>query len=146
MSPIDLAYFGVVASFALSALGSGAAIGIAGTAAIGAWKKCYLQNKPAPFSLLIYAVGPVSQTFYGYLLMNKLFSVVSTANPGALLAIGLIGGAAMGLCSYYQGVIGAAGSDAFAETGKGFTNSLLIIGTVESVSLFIYVFFLIFKY
>lgn len=143
---IDVGYIGVTASFALSAIGSALGIGVAGMAAIGAWKKCYMQNKPAPFSLLIFAVGPVSQTFYGYLLMGKLLSVVSVANPGLLLGVGVLGGLGIGLASYFQGVVGAAASDSFVETGKGFTNSLLIIGTLESVSLFVYVFFLIFPY
>jgi V/A-type H+-transporting ATPase subunit K len=143
---IDFAYIGVVASFALSAIGSALGVGIAGMASIGAWKKCYVQNKPAPFSLLVFASGPISQTFYGYLLMGKLLSVVSTANPGLLLGVGIFGGLGIGAAAYFQGLVGAAGADSYVETGKGFTNSLLVIGTLESISLFVYVFFLIFPY
>ena len=36
------------AAVGLAATGSAIATGIAGQAAIGAWKKCYAQNKPAP--------------------------------------------------------------------------------------------------
>ena len=39
---------GIAAAFALAAAGSAIGIGKAGMSAIGAWKKCYAQNKPAP--------------------------------------------------------------------------------------------------
>ena len=37
---------------ALAAIGSSIGTGYAGAAAIGAWKKCYQQGKPAPFLLM----------------------------------------------------------------------------------------------
>ena len=60
------------AALALSAIGSGAGAGVAGMAAIGAWKKCFAQNKPAPFIFLAFVGAPLTQTIYGMIVMNAL--------------------------------------------------------------------------
>ena len=59
-----------------------------------------------------------------------------------LLGIGIFGGLAMGISAWYQGKAGASASDAFAETGKGFGNYIMVIGLIETVALFIMVFML----
>ena len=46
----------------------------------------------------------------------------------------------MGFCSWMQGMAGAAASDAYAETGKGFGNYIMVLGVIETVSLFVMVF------
>ena len=46
---------GIAASLALAAVGSALGAGAAGMAAIGAWKKCFVQNKAAPFMLVAFA-------------------------------------------------------------------------------------------
>ena len=58
----------------IAAMGSAIGIGIAGQGAIGAWKRCYLNNKPAPFLLVVFAGAPLTQTIYGFLLMNSIKS------------------------------------------------------------------------
>jgi len=63
-------------------------------------------------------------------------------DPGLLLGGGLIGGLAMGLSAWFQGKAGASAADAFADTGKGFVNYILVIGLVETVALFVMVFLL----
>ncbi|MFZ5799759.1 MAG: V-type ATP synthase subunit K, partial [Candidatus Omnitrophota bacterium] len=45
---------------ALSACGSAAGAGIAGMAAIGAWKKNYAQNKAASFMLVAFVGAPLT--------------------------------------------------------------------------------------
>jgi len=50
-------FIGIAAVFGLSALGSGIGAGIAGQAAVGAWKRNYIQNKPASFLLIVFAVN-----------------------------------------------------------------------------------------
>ena len=57
------------AAIGFSAIGSAYGAGAAACSAVGAWKKCYMQNKPAPFQLLIFAGAPLSQTIYGMILM-----------------------------------------------------------------------------
>jgi len=56
----------------LSACGSAAGVGVAGMAAIGAWKKKYSQNKPAAFMLLAFVGAPLTQTIYGMIVMNRM--------------------------------------------------------------------------
>ncbi len=63
---------GAVAALALGAIGSAIGTGTAGMAAIGAWKKCYVQSKAAPFLLLIFIGAPLSQTIYGMILMGAM--------------------------------------------------------------------------
>jgi V/A-type H+-transporting ATPase subunit K len=46
---------GVGLVMGVSALGSAASIGIAGSASIGAWKRCYEAGKPAPMTLFAFA-------------------------------------------------------------------------------------------
>ncbi len=129
----------------IAAMGSAIGIGIAGQGAIGAWKRCYLNNKPAPFLLVVFAGAPLTQTIYGFLLMNSLKSKVieGAIDPLFSLALGLAAGLAMCMSAIAQGKAGAAGSDALGETGKGFTNYIMVVGLCETVALFAMVFGLI---
>ncbi|MBR3707440.1 MAG: hypothetical protein IKM17_00310, partial [Lentisphaeria bacterium] len=65
----SLIFTAAFASIGIAALGSAYGCGVAGCAAVGAWKKCYAQNRPAPFQLLIFAGAPLSQTIYGMIIM-----------------------------------------------------------------------------
>ena len=135
---------GGAAALAFAAIGSALGTGTAGMAGIGAWKKCYLQGKPAPFILLVFIGAPLSQTIYGLLLLlafNKMALLESAAIMWpAVLGAGIIGGIAMGMSAWYQGKVGASGSDALAETGQGFGNYLTSLGIVETVALFVMIF------
>lgn len=131
---------GVGAALALAAVGSAIGAGTAGMAAIGAWKKKFLQNKPAPFMLVAFVGAPLTQTIYGLILMNAI--AASSANDWLLLGAGVMGGLAMGASAWFQGKAGAVASDALAETGKGFGNFILVLGLVETVALFVMVFLL----
>ena len=110
-----LAKLGAAMALGFAAIGSALGTGTAGMAGIGAWKKCYLQGKAAPFILLVFIGAPLSQTIYGLLLMN--FIIAAEASP-ILLGAGIIGGIAMGFSAWFQGKAGAAGCDALAETGE----------------------------
>jgi len=57
-----------------------------------------------------------------------------------LLTVGILSGIALGITSYIQGVVAAATSDAFGESGKGFVNFLMTIGIIETVSIFVMAF------
>ncbi len=131
---------GLAAVLGLSAIGSALGIGVAGQAAVGSWKKCYAQNKTAPFLLIVFIGAPLSQTIYGMILMNK---IAEAAVQGTYLwSVGILGGIAIGLSAFYQGRIGASGADALADTGKGFANYLIALGIIETVALFVMVFLL----
>ena len=130
--------FGAACVLGIAATGSAIGIGIAGQAAIGAWKRCYVNNKPAPFILVAFAGAPLTQTIYGLLLMQ---SMISSSKDGMfLLGLGLFSGIAIGASAIFQGKAGAAGSDALGETGKGFVQYLTVVGLAESVALFAMVF------
>jgi V/A-type H+-transporting ATPase subunit K len=130
---------GIGACLGLSALGSAAGAGVAGMAAIGAWKKCFIQNKPVPFILVAFAGAPLTQTIYGFILMNVL-AATTRLNGFQLLGLGLFAGLAIGASAFAQGSCSASASDAYAETEQGFGNYMLIIGLCETVALFVMVF------
>ncbi|HNR87181.1 MAG TPA: V-type ATP synthase subunit K [Spirochaetota bacterium] len=125
----------------LSACGSAAGAGVGGMAAIGAWKKCLVQNRPVPFLLVAFVGAPLSQTIYGMILMNAIAAAQNT-DPLIKLGVGVFGGLAIGASAFYQGKAGASGSDALAETGKGFGNYIMVVGIIETVALFVMVFLL----
>ncbi len=129
---------GAVACLALSAAGSALGTGVAAASAVGAWKKCYAQNKQAPFLLLSFVGAPITQSLYGMILMFKMFGVAQAG--AALLVLGIFAGAAIGLSAFYQGRAGAAACDAQAETGQGLTNYLAALGIVETTAIFTMVF------
>lgn len=133
---------GVGAALALAAVGSALGAGSAGMAAVGAWKKCFVQNKPAPFLLVAFVGAPLTQTIYGFILMNALNDASANMDPALLLGAGVLGGIAMGMSAWFQGKSAAVASDALAETGKGFGNYIMVLGLVETVALFVMVFLL----
>jgi len=139
----DFAIFGAIASIAFSAVGSAMGTGTAGMGAMGAWRKCYLQNKTAPFLLIAFVGAPITQTIYGLILMNNLLAAVSVISDSTLIfSTGVLGGLAIGFSAWFQGKVAASASESFAETGRGFANALIVLGIVETVALFVMVFLL----
>jgi V/A-type H+-transporting ATPase subunit K len=130
-------------SLTFAAIGSALGTGIAGMAAIGAWKKAFAQNKAAPFIIMVFAGAPLTQVFYGWLLRDR---IIKAAFPVDLqsyifqMIIGLVAGSAIGMSAFMQGKAAARASDALAETGKGFANYLIVIGIIETVALFVMLF------
>ncbi len=133
---MNFGMFGVAAVLGISAIGSAMGLAIAGMGTIGAWKRCYMNNKPAPFLMLIYAGAPLTQTIYGFILMMFMQSKAE-ANPGFMLGVGLICGLGIAASAIAQGKAAAAASDSFGETGKGFSQYLMIVGLCETVALFV---------
>ena len=123
---------------ALSACGSGIGAGIAGMAAIGAWKKNYNQNKAASFLLVAFVGAPLTQTIYGMIVMNRMYELAAKGHY--LWGIGAFSGLAIGLSAYWQGKCAASACDAMGETGKGFGNYIVVLGMTETVALFVMAF------
>ena len=151
---------GAIACLGLSAAGSAFGTGFAASAAVGAWKKCYAANKPAPFLLLSFVGAPITQTLYGMILMFIMLGkvefienaegvltgikpLVATGAGLPVLVAGIFAGLAIGLSALFQGRAAAAACDAQAETNQGFTNYLAALGIVETVAIFAMVFALI---
>ncbi|MFP4477503.1 MAG: V-type ATP synthase subunit K [Desulfatibacillaceae bacterium] len=129
------------ASLSMAAAGSALGTGYAGMATLGAWKKCFLENRAVPFILIAFVGMPLSQTIYGMILRNSIQAANLPPDTYVWqLLYGLLGGIAMGMSSWLQGRAGAAAADAYAETGKGFGNYIMVLGVIETVALFVMVF------
>ena len=142
---MNFGMLGAAVCMGIAAIGSAIGIGAAGQAAIGAWKRCYVNNKAAPFILTVFAGAPLTQTIYGFLLMNSMKGKVAggTMDPAMALGLGIASGLAMSFSAIAQGKAGAAGSDALGETGKGFAQYIMVVGLCETVALFAMVFSMI---
>ncbi|HJW86385.1 MAG TPA: hypothetical protein VJ440_07125 [Candidatus Brocadiaceae bacterium] len=134
----SLAKIGAIAALIFPAIGSALGTWAAGSAAIGAWKKCYMQNKSAPFMLVAFVGAPLSQTIYGMILMGNILK-----SPGQgvdSMGAGILGGVAIGISAWLQGLAAAGAANALAETNQGFGNYLMALGVIETVALFVLVF------
>ena len=142
---MELQFIGMAAALGLSAIGSAFGAGYAGMASVGAWKKCYANGKPAPFMMVAFSGAPLTQTIYGFLLMNFIRSAFESGAVSATLCmfVGLLAGLAIGLSAFFQGKVAAASADALGETGKGTANYFIVVGIVETVALFTLVFALL---
>lgn len=139
---ITLGKMGATAALGIAAMGSSLGTGIAGSAAIGAWKKAFAQGKGASFTLLSFVGAPLSQTIYGMLLMNFILNSVKTnpENWAAYLGAGIFGGLGLMFSAWLQGKAAACACDAMGETGKGMAVYFMVLGVVETVALFVLVF------
>ncbi|MCR5467736.1 MAG: V-type ATP synthase subunit K [Lachnospiraceae bacterium] len=138
---MDIGFIGMAAALGLSAAGSAFGAGFAGMSSVGAWKKCYAAGKPAPFIMIAFSGAPLTQTIYGFLLMN--FIKAAGVDAGLALGVGIFGGLAIGLSGLFQGKCAAAAADALGATGKGTANYFIVVGIVETVALFTLVFSLL---
>ena len=129
---MSIEFIGMACALGLSAMGSAFGAGFAAQASVGAWKKCYANGKPAPFIMVAFSGAPLTQTIYGFLLMNFIRSAVASgADP------------ALAMFTFFQGKVAAASADALGETGKGTANFFIVIGIIETVALFTLVFSLL---
>lgn len=141
---MGIGYIGMACALGLSALGSAFGAGFAAQSSVGAWKKCYANGKPAPFIMVAFSGAPLTQTIYGFLLMNFIRAAIERGANGLMcLFAGLMGGLAIGMSAFFQGKVAAASADALGETGKGTANFFIVIGIVETVALFTLVFCLL---
>ena len=138
-----LGEIGIGASFGLSVVGAGIGVAINGQAVVGALKKCYVQNRPAPFVLIVFAGTTLSNVIYGFIVMGALADS-TVLNNYRLFILGISAGLCIGIVAITQAIIAAASAEAFAETRKGFGNFLMVVGLAETVSLFAVVFTILF--
>ena len=140
MDPRILGMIGAGLVMGISSLGAAIAMGVAGSATVGAWKRCFKANKPAPMTLLTFVGFPLTEVFYGFILMRAMLDVeVSAANAGMLLAMGIGSGVAIAFTAIAEGWVGAAAADALSDTGKGFASYIAVVGICETVALFVMV-------
>lgn len=128
-------------SLSIASIGSAIGTGVAGMAAIGAWKKMIINGEKAATALLIFAGAPLSQVIYGMILKNAISS--ADLNPDSYIwqiIIGLFAGAAMAGSAIFQGRAGARACDAIASGANDTAKYIMIIGIVETVALFVMIF------
>lgn len=128
-------------SLSIASIGSAIGTGIAGMAAIGAWKKMIINGQKAATALLIFVGAPLSQVIYGMILKNAISD--ANLNPDSYfwqLMIGLLAGAAMAGSAIFQGKAGARACDAIAAGANDTAKYIMIIGIVETVALFVMIF------
>ena len=130
----------------LAAIGSALGIGAAGRAAAGAWAKEGKAGKPLNFKYIILIGMPLTQTFYGFLLLFvglKALAydpVILQQHAGTLFGIGLGAGLGELFSAWLQGLIGAAGVRCMSESdGKGLGLIIMAAGIVETVGLMSFV-------
>lgn len=143
---MNIYFIGVAAALCFAGLGSVFGCGIASSAAVGGWKKCYMNGKQGPFIFVAFSGAPLTQTIYGYLLAtfinNNMFinGVLNSSKQLLGMVVGILGGLVIGASALFQGKAGAAGCDSLAETGKGTANYLIVVGIIETVALFTLIF------
>jgi V/A-type H+-transporting ATPase subunit K len=111
--------------------------------AAGAWAKDAKAGKPIRFIYIICVAAPITQTVYGFIVMNQMADQLAQAglSGGLLLGIGLATGLGEMLSAWMQGAIGAAGCRMLSESdGKGFAFVLIALGIAETVGIFTLVF------
>lgn len=141
-----LGQLGLGLTLGLAAVGSSLGIGAAGRAAAGAWAKEAKAGRPLDFKYIILIGMPLTQTFYGFLLLfvglrGLVYDpAVIAEHSGALFGIGLAGGLGELFSAYLQGLIGAAGVRCMSEgQGKGLVFIIIAAGIVETVGLLTFV-------
>jgi len=113
--------------------------------AAGAWAKDAKAGKALRFIYIICVAAPITQTVYGFIVMNQMAPKLATAevNGGILFAIGLATGLGEMLSAWFQGLIGAAGCRMLSDSdGKGFAFVLIALGIAETIGIFTLVFML----
>lgn len=125
-------------SLVLSAIGSALGAGTAGEATIGAWKKAFMRNKAAAFTMVAFVGAPLSQTIYGMIFRNAIKNANLPPETWVFqMILGGLAGFVIGMSAYFQGRAGACAADAYGETGKGFANYIMVMGITETVALFV---------
>ena len=107
---MEIQYIGMACALGLAAIGSAIGAGYAALSSIGAWKKCYANGKPASFMMVAFSGAPLTQTIYGFLLMNFIRSAFESGSASATLClfVGIFAGFAIGLSAVLQGRVAAA--------------------------------------
>lgn len=128
-------------SLTIASIGSAIGTGIAGMAAIGAWKKMIISGEKAATAMLIFVGAPLSQVIYGMILKNSIADAnLAPESYVWQIIIGLFAGAAMAGSAIFQGKTGARACDAIASGANDTAKYIMVIGIVETVALFVMIF------
>lgn len=128
-------------SLSIASIGAAIGTGIAGMAAIGAWKKMIVSGQKVATSMLIFVGAPLSQVIYGMILKNAIADAnLAPESYIWQILIGLFAGTAMAGSAIFQGKVGARACDAIASGANDTAKYIMVIGIVETVALFVMIF------
>ena len=127
--------------FAFAALGSALGIGSAAKVAAACAKKRIKEGGKPVMSWMIFVGAPMSQLFYGMIMLILLLGKNYPADMWIkLLPLEIGFGLAIGASAWMQGLVGALCCDALNENdGKGLTFYIMLIGVVESTALLAFI-------
>ena len=137
---MNIAFLGMAAALGLSAAGSAFGTGFAGMSSVGAWKKCYASGKQAPFIMIAFAGAPLTQTIYGFLLMNFIKS--ANCDPSWLSGLAYLVDW-QSVCPLCSRQMRRCSCRCTGCNRKGTANYFIVIGVIETVALFTLVFSLL---
>ena len=142
----SLAIIGAAVALLGGLVGSSIGIGIAGSAGTATLSEDSSQFR----NVILFASLPMTQTFYGLIVLILIVTGVLTkiqggdVDPGAgamVLGIGLMTGAAELFSAIYQGHVCASGISLLPKTkGKMLTNAIMLAVFVELLGLLGFVF------
>ncbi len=136
----------IVGLCAMAFAGIGSAVGIAsaGKSAIGIEQLKASQGE-APPNLILYVLMPFSQTLYGLVVFAVAVFVVKDKFPPLgpkawpFIVMGIATGMAIGASAMFQGFVGARACDCIGKQNAGKGTAIMIMGTVETIALFVMV-------
>jgi V/A-type H+-transporting ATPase subunit K len=141
--PASLATIGAALALIGGLIGSSIGIGIAGSAGAATLSEDSGQFR----NVIILASLPMTQTFYGFIVLILILSGPAANMPNVsgagsmLLGIGLITGAAELASAIYQGHVCASGISLLPKTkGKILTNAVMLAVFVELLGVLGFVF------
>ena len=134
-----LGWVGIYGVMALGAIGSIIGCAVAGQAAIGA-----MMDVEGGYGKFVgVSAMPSTQIIFGIVVMFSLNRPVTSANGGALFAIGVLAGVALLLCGVWQGRAVASCIVASKDKPAIFGLSLAPAAIVEGYAVFTFVFALV---
>ncbi len=135
---MDIDMIGPAIVLGLGCIGTAVGCAIGGMASIGVMSR--VEENHGKFITM--AVLTSTQFFYALLLMFMMKAAIAAKTLSAAAAIGI--GASVGLtimiASIYQGICAASGIQAVAKQPSVFGKCVVILGIIESLSLFAFVF------
>lgn len=136
---IGLAWLGVFAPLALSAIGSVVGCSLGGQAALGAM----LDTDSGYGRYIGISVLPSTFVIYGIVLMFAFQPLVSAEAGVGLMAIGVMSGIALLCTAWWQGTLCVASINTTKEKPELFGLSITPLAIVEGFGVFVFIFALV---
>lgn len=126
----------------IAAIGSAIGTGLAGSGAMGLWKKSIEQDKGLPAIALAIVGMPLSQVIYGMIFMNALITAnIAPESYNHQMILALFVGLGIAASAIMQGKVGAAACANLAVNEKKGTGMYIaVLGVIETVALLAMVF------